>query len=52
MDFLIVAFAIFSIIKAMNSFRRKKVEEPAAPPAPSDEVVLLTEIRDMMKEGR
>ncbi len=51
-DFLIVAFAIFSIIKAMNSFRRKKVEEPAAPPAPSDEVVLLTEIRDMMKEGR
>ena len=51
-DFLIVAFVIFSIIKAMNSFRRKKEEKPAAPPAPSAEEVLLTEIRDMMKEGR
>lgn len=51
-DFLIVAFVIFTVIKAMNSFRRKKEEKPEEAPAPSDEVVLLTEIRDMMKEGR
>jgi large conductance mechanosensitive channel len=48
-DFLIVAFVIFSVIKTMNRFRRKKEDKPAAP---TDEVVLLTEIRDMMKEGR
>lgn len=44
-NFLIIAFAIFIVVKAANS--RKKVEE-AAPPAPSAEEVLLTEIRDLL----
>jgi large conductance mechanosensitive channel len=48
-DFAIVAFAIFMVIKAMNSMKRKEAAAPAAPPAPSKEVVLLTEIRDLLK---
>jgi len=53
-DFLIVAMAIFLLIKAINSLNRKKKEEaaPAAPPAPSKEEVLLTEIRDLLKEKK
>ena len=50
-NFLIMAFVIFCIVKAMNAFRRKK-EAPAAPPAPSAEEVLLTEIRDLLREQR
>jgi large conductance mechanosensitive channel len=46
-DFLIVAFAIFMLIKALNSMQRKKEEVPAAPPPPQE--VLLTEIRDLLK---
>lgn len=50
-DFIIVAFAIFLMVKAMNSLSKKKKEEaPAAPPAPSEEVKLLTEIRDALKK--
>ena len=48
-DFLIVAFCIFLMIKGMNKLTKKKEEEPAPapePPAPSNEEVLLTEIRD------
>lgn len=48
-DFTIVAFAIFIAIKAMNSLKRKEEAAPAAPPAPSAEVVLLEEIRDLLK---
>lgn len=48
-DFLIVAMAIFVMIKAMNTMMRKKEEAPAAPPAPPKEEVLLTEIRDLLK---
>ncbi len=48
-DFLIVAFAIFIVIKAMNTLKRKKDEAPAAPPAPSKEETLLAEIRDAIK---
>jgi large conductance mechanosensitive channel protein len=51
-DFTIVAFAIFLMIKAINSFHRKKTEEPAAPPLPSKEEELLTEIRDLLKEKK
>jgi large conductance mechanosensitive channel len=51
-DFLIIAFAIFMAIKAMNSMRKKEEEKPAAPPAPSKEEVLLTEIRDLLKQQR
>jgi large conductance mechanosensitive channel len=50
-DFLIVAFAIFMMIKGMNSLKKKEeapVEAPA-PPAPTNEEVLLSEIRDLLK---
>ena len=52
LNFLIMAFVVFCIIKGLNAFHRKK-EEPAAPPAPpepSAEEKLLTEIRDLLKE--
>ena len=51
LDFLIVAFAIFMVIKAMNSLKAKEEEKPAEPPKPSDEVVLLTEIRDAVRKA-
>lgn len=50
-DFLIVAFAIFMAIKAMNSMKKAEEEAPAAPPKPSAEVELLTEIRDSLKNS-
>lgn len=49
-DFLIVAFAIFMVIKLMNSLKKKEEEAPAAPPEPSKEEVLLGEIRDLLKQ--
>ena len=49
LDFLIVAFAIFMLIKGINSLKRKEEEKPAEPPKPSAEEVLLTEIRDALK---
>ncbi|HHG8775016.1 large conductance mechanosensitive channel [Raoultella sp. BIGb0138] len=49
-DFVIVAFAIFMAIKLMNNLNRKKQEAPAEPPAPTKEEVLLSEIRDLLKE--
>jgi large conductance mechanosensitive channel len=49
LDFLIIAFAIFMAIKAMNSLKKKAQEAPAAPPEPSAEEVLLKEIRDLLK---
>jgi len=49
-NFLIVAFAIFLMIKAVNRFRRKEEEKPAEPPKPSREEELLTEIRDLLKK--
>jgi large conductance mechanosensitive channel len=48
LDFVIVAFAIFMVIKAMNSMKKKEEEKPAEPPKPSKEEVLLTEIRDLL----
>lgn len=50
-DFLIIAFAIFMAIKAMNSMKKKEEEAPAEPPKPSAEVQLLTEIRDSLKNN-
>ena len=49
LDFLIVAFAIFMVIKGLNSMKKKEAEKPAEPPKPSNEEVLLTEIRDALK---
>jgi len=48
-DFVIIAFAIFMVVKAMNSVKKKEAAAPAAPPAPSKEEVLLTEIRDALR---
>lgn len=48
-DFLIIAFAIFMVVKAMNSMKKKEEAAPAAPAKPSAEVELLTEIRDALK---
>lgn len=48
-DFLIVAFAIFLVIKQVNRLRRQE-EKAASPPVPSPEVQLLTEIRDLLKK--
>lgn len=48
-DFLIVAFCIFLMLKAINKFNKKE-EEPAAAPEPTNEEKLLTEIRDLLKK--
>lgn len=48
-DFLIIAFAIFLVVKAMNTVIKKKDEAPPPPPAPSKEEQLLTEIRDALR---
>jgi large conductance mechanosensitive channel len=49
-DFLIVAFAVFMVIKAINAAKKKEEVAPAAPPAPTKEEVLLSEIRDLLKK--
>lgn len=49
-DFVIVAWAIFMVIKAMNALKKKEEAAPPAPPKPSPEVALLTEIRDALKK--
>ncbi len=49
-DFLIIGFVIFMVIKTYQKLERKKEEAPAAPPAPSNEEVLLGEIRDLLKD--
>lgn len=48
-DFTLVAFALFLVIKAMNTLKKKEEAKPAAPPPPSNEEKLLTEIRDALK---
>ena len=48
-DFVIVAFAIFLVVKGFNYIRRKEAEKPAAPAAPTEDQKLLTEIRDILK---
>ena len=50
LDFVIIAFAIFMVIKGMNSLKKKEEEAPAEPPAPSNEEILLTEIRDALQQ--
>lgn len=52
-DFIIIAFAIFMMVKAMNAAKKKEEAAPAAPPAPpapTKEEILLTEIRDLLKK--
>ena len=58
LDFIIIAFAVFCLIKFINALHRKKEEAsaepetPPAPPEPSAEEKLLTEIRDLLKKGK
>ena len=52
LNFLIVAFCIFLVVKAMNKFKKKEEEKPAEEPKKSDEVLLLEEIRDLMKKKK
>lgn len=49
-DFLIVAFAIFLMIKGLNAVKKKQAEAPAAASVPTTDQVLLTEIRDLLKK--
>ncbi len=49
-DFIIIAFAIFMVVKAMNSMKKKEEIAPAAPPAPTATEQLLMEIRDSLKK--
>ncbi len=51
-DFIIVAFAIFMLVKGINALKRKEAAEPAAPAEPSAEQKLLAEIRDLLKQSR
>ena len=48
LNFLIVAAVIFVVVKLINAMKRKEAEAPSAPPAPSAEEALLTEIRDLL----
>ncbi len=48
-DFVIIAFAIFMLVKGINSLKKKEEAAPSAPPAPSAQEILLTEIRDLLK---
>jgi large conductance mechanosensitive channel len=49
-DFIIIAFAIFMVVRAMNNMKKKEEAKPPAPPKPSAEESLLTEIRDLLKK--
>jgi len=49
-SFIIVAFAIFILIKQMNRLKKQEEEKPAEPPAPPKQEILLEEIRDLLKE--
>ncbi len=51
-DFLIIAFSVFLLVKAINALSRKKEEAPAEPAAPPADIQLLTEIRDLLKEKK
>ncbi|WP_374087383.1 large-conductance mechanosensitive channel protein MscL [Methylomicrobium lacus] len=51
-DFTIIAFAIFLVIKLINNLKKKEVEAPAPAPEPTKEELLLTEIRDLLKERK
>lgn len=51
-DFIIIAFCIFLVVKGMNKLKKKEepAPEPAAPAEPSEDIKLLTEIRDLLKK--
>jgi len=49
-DFTIIAFAIFMVVKGINSAKKKEEEKPVEPPKPSEEIMLLKDIRDALKK--
>ena len=49
-DFIIIAFCIFMVVKGMNKMKKKEEPAPAAPAEPSEDIKLLTEIRDLLKK--
>ena len=49
-DFLLVALSVFFVVKLLSKFKKKEEEKPETPAAPPQDVVLLTEIRDLLKE--
>ena len=51
-NFLITAFVLFLVVKFFNSFKKKEEAKPAPPPAVPEDVKLLTEIRDLLKEQK
>ena len=51
-EFLIIAFCIFMVVKAINSLKKPAEAPPAADPEPTNEEVLLTEIRDLLAKGK
>jgi len=51
LNFIIIAFVLFIVIQLMNRLKRSEEAKPAEPPKPTAEVVLLTEIRDLLKKG-
>lgn len=51
-SFLIVAFAVFLLVRVINHLRRQEAEHPSTPPAPTREEALLTEIRDLLRERK
>jgi large conductance mechanosensitive channel len=51
LNFIIVAFVLFMVVKGMNTLKRRDAAAPAAPPKPSREEVLLMEIRDLLKKA-
>ena len=52
LDFIVVAFVIFFLVRGMNRMKKKQIEEPAEAPKPSNEEILLTEIRDILKSSK
>lgn len=50
LDFVVIAFAVFALIKGLNSLKKKQAETPSAAPAPTKEELLLGEIRDILKK--
>ncbi|MGN6310532.1 MAG: large conductance mechanosensitive channel protein MscL [Xanthobacteraceae bacterium] len=51
LNFIVIAWVLFIVVRLMNSLKKKEPAAPAAPPEPSDEVKLLTEIRDLLKKS-
>jgi large conductance mechanosensitive channel len=51
LNFIIIAFVLFIVVRLMNQLKRREAAAPAAPPKPSREEELLTEIRDILKKG-